>query len=162
MTIMQLLEKMIVFSEGNLHDIDHFVRVWTYAKLIGEQEGLEEKTQFLLEAAAITHDIACPLCRQKYGNTDGKLQEREGAALVREFLARSDLAAETVERISFLVAHHHTLSCIEGLDWQILVEADYLANASENAYSRDAIATFGRTVFQTPSGTRLLRELFCL
>ena len=72
MTIAQIMEKMIAFSEGNIHDITHLSCVWTYAKTIGELEGLDADTQFILEVAAITHDIACPLCRKKYGNTNGK------------------------------------------------------------------------------------------
>ena len=64
MTVSQILEKMIAFSEGNTHDIDHLTRVWAYAKTIGELEGLDPETQFVLEVAAITHDIACPLCRE--------------------------------------------------------------------------------------------------
>jgi hypothetical protein len=32
MSIAQLLEKMIDYSAGNIHDIDHLIRVWTYAK----------------------------------------------------------------------------------------------------------------------------------
>ena len=84
MTIAQIMEKMIAFSEGNIHDITHLSCVWTYAKTIGELEGLDADTQFILEVAAITHDIACPLCRKKYGNTNGKYQEQEGAPLVRE------------------------------------------------------------------------------
>ena len=87
MTISKILEKMISFSEGNIHDIDHFIRVWTYAKTIGELEGLDDETLFVLEIAAITHDIACPLCREKYGNTNGKYQEEEGITLVRKFLS---------------------------------------------------------------------------
>ena len=59
-TISQLMEQMIVFSNGNLHDITHFITVWTYAKTIGELEGLDADTQYLLEATAIVHDIACP------------------------------------------------------------------------------------------------------
>lgn len=161
MTIMQLLERMIVFSNGNFHDIDHFTRVWAYARLIGEEEGLSVQTQFLLEAAAITHDIACPLCREKYGNTNGKLQESEGAVLVTEFLRETDLTAEETERIAFLVAHHHTLSGIDSPDWQILVEADYLANAMECGYSLDAVKAFCRKIFKTTAGSRLARELFC-
>lgn len=161
MTIMQLLENMIVFSNGNFHDIDHFTRVWAYAKLIGEQELFDAQTQFLLEAAAITHDIACPLCREKYGNTNGKLQEAEGAVLVADFLRDTDLTAEEAERIAFLVAHHHTLSGIDSPDWQILVEADYLANAMECGYSLDAIDAFCRKIFKTAAGKRLARELFC-
>ena len=71
MTIAQIMEKMIAFSEGNIHDITLLSCVWTYAKTIGELEGLDPETQFILEVAAITHDIACPLCRKKYGNTNG-------------------------------------------------------------------------------------------
>ena len=72
MTVSQILDKMIVFSEGSIHDIDHFIRVWTYAKTIAELEQLDGETQYILEVAAITHDIACPLCRKKYGNTNGR------------------------------------------------------------------------------------------
>lgn len=64
MNISQIMEKMIAFSNGNLHDMNHFMCVWTYAKTIGELEGLDRKTQETLEIAAITHDIACPLCRE--------------------------------------------------------------------------------------------------
>ena len=63
--IAQILEKIIAFSEGNVHDIDHLIRVWTYAKTIGELENVDAPTQFIVEVAAITHDIACPLCRNR-------------------------------------------------------------------------------------------------
>ena len=53
MTIAQIMEKMIAFSEGNIHDITHLSCVWTYAKTIGELEGLDADTQFILEVAAI-------------------------------------------------------------------------------------------------------------
>ena len=33
MTIAQIMEKMIAFSEGNIHDITHLSCVWTYAKI---------------------------------------------------------------------------------------------------------------------------------
>lgn len=83
-----VMEKMIACSKGNLHDIDHFLKVWALAKTIGEQEGLDAHTQKLLELAAIVHDIACPLCREKYGDTNGKHQERESPPLVESFLRR--------------------------------------------------------------------------
>ena len=130
MTVSKIMEKMITFSDGNIHDIDHLIRVWTYAKTIGELEGLDAETQFLLEIAAITHDIACPLCREKYGNTNGKHQEAEGAPLVRAFLADTGVSPAQIDRIAWLVSHHHSFSDIDGLDYQILLEADYIANAS--------------------------------
>ena len=161
MKIAEILARMIAFSEGNIHDIDHFLRVWAYAKTIGELENLDAETQYLLEAAAITHDIACPLCREKYGNTDGKHQEREGEVLVREFLWGTDISPGQTERIAFLVGHHHTLGNIEGMDYQILVEADYIANASENGYGRRNVENFIEKVMRTESGRAVARAVLC-
>ena len=162
MTISEIMEKMITFSNGNIHDIDHFIRVWTYAKTIGELEHLDADTQFVLEVAAITHDIACPLCREKYGNTNGKYQEIEGGPLVRSFLNDSDLTAEQIDRVAFLVSHHHTLTDIDGMDYQILIEADFIVNASENSYDKETIQSFIYKVMQTNSGTMLARQIFCI
>lgn len=162
MTISELMEKMIAFSNGNIHDIDHFIRVWTYAKTIGELENLDAETQFVLEVAAITHDIACPLCRQKYGNTNGKYQEIEGGPLVRSFLNDSGLTIEQIDRVAYLVGHHHTLTDIDGMDYQILIEADFIANASENGYDKETIQSFIYKVMQTNSGSMLARQIFCV
>ena len=162
MTIAQLMEKMLAFSEGSIHDIDHLLRVWSYSKTIGELEELDSETQYVLEAAAIVHDIACPLCREKYGNTNGKYQEMEGEPMVRAFFAGSDLSAGQIDRIAWLVAHHHTFNEIEGIDYQILVEADYIANASENGYDRKNIENFMARFMKTDSAIRLTKAVFCL
>ena len=56
--------KMITFSEGNLHDINHFMKVYAFARTIGMSEQLDPEQQEILEISALVHDIACPLCRQ--------------------------------------------------------------------------------------------------
>ena len=162
MTISQLMERMITFSEGNIHDIDHFIRVWTYAKTIGEQEHLDKDTQYILEIAAITHDIACPLCREKYGNTNGKHQETEGIPLVKEFLSHTGMTEEQIARVAFLVGHHHTFANIDGIDYQILVEADYIANATENGYSKQNVENFMQKIMKTESCERILKAIFLI
>ena len=162
LSISQIMEKMIAFSEGNIHDIDHFVRVWNYAKTIAELEGINPDTQYILEVAAITHDIACPLCREKYGNTNGKHQEEEGFLLVKGFLSDSGMTPAQINRVAFLVGHHHTFLGIDGLDWQILIEADYIANATENGYSKENIKNFIKRIMKTESGKRLVQSVFCL
>ena len=160
MTISEIMQKMIAFSNGNRHDINHLLKVWGYAKTIGEAEQLDADTQFLLETAAITHDIACPLCREKYGNTNGKYQETEGAVLVRDFLADTGLDEKQIDRVSYLVGHHHTLSAVSGADYQILIEADYLVNADESGYSAENIRNFRDKFFKTETGTRLLNDIY--
>ena len=86
MIVSTAIQKMIEFYKGNRHDVNHFLKVWAMAKTIGELEGLDRHTQEVLELAAVIHDIACPLCREKYGDTDGKHQELESPALVEAFL----------------------------------------------------------------------------
>jgi len=162
MTVSQVMGRMIAFSGGNIHDIDHFIRVWTYAKTIAELEQLDSETQYILEIAAITHDIACPLCREKYGNTNGKHQEAEGVPMVESFLSDAGISAHQMERIKYLVGHHHTLSGIDGIDHQILVEADYIANASENGYDVKNIENFLNRIVKTSAGKQLIQSVFCL
>ena len=162
MNVSRIIEKMIECSKGNLHDIDHFIRVWTYAKMIGELENLDSSTQYILEIAAIIHDIACPLCREKYGNTNGKYQEIEGIALVRDFLSDIKISDEQIERVVYLVGHHHTLDHVDGKDYMILLEADFIANASENGYEMRTIKSFIDHTMWTESGKRIAKKVFCI
>ena len=117
MQIADITKKMIAYSEGNTHDINHFLKVWSFARTIGQLEGLDGRTQEILEAAALLHDIACPLCREKYGNTNGKYQEKEGMPLAEAFLKDCGLSPEDNARIVYLVGHHHTLEDIRGMDY---------------------------------------------
>ena len=159
MKIAEILKKMITFSNGNIHDIDHLIKVWTYAKTIGELEGLDPETQFVLEVAAITHDIACPLCREKYGNANGKYQEIEGAPQVTELLSDTGMTTQHISRVAYLVGHHHTLTDIKGMDYQILIEADYIVNASENGYSKENVENLVEKIVKTQSGRELTRAV---
>lgn len=153
-------EKMIGYCRGSLGDIAHFIKVLAYAQTIGQLESLPPQTQQSLELAAVVHDIACPLCREKYGNANGKAQEEEGPPLAREFLLEMDLPGDLVERVCFLVGHHHTLNQVDGLDYQILLEADFLVNAHEGQKPRSAIEEMERQVFKTQAGTRLLQAMY--
>ncbi len=160
MIIAAAKQKMIEFYKGNIHDIDHFLKVWAMAKTIGEIEKLDRHTQEILELAAVVHDIACPLCREKYGNTNGKHQELESPPLVKAFFKGLPVEGSDVARISWLVAHHHTYTNIDGPDHQILLEADFLINAGESGYTRKAIENFRQRVFRTGAGTELLESMY--
>lgn len=154
------VKKMIEFYDGNLHDIEHFLKVWSMAKTIGELEELDSHTQMILELAAVVHDISCPVCREKYGNTNDKNQELESPPLVEAFFEGLALSRADIERISWLVAHHHTYTNVDGPDHQILLEADYLVNAGESGYSKSAVERAKARVFRTAAGTRLLDSIY--
>lgn len=158
--IARLTEKMTAFYQGDVHDVFHFLKVHSFARTIGLLEGLEPGMQATLETAAVVHDIACPYCREKYGSASGNLQERESEALLRPFLEEFDLEDQQRERVIQLVSRHHTYTDVDGMDCQILLEADYLVNAGEGKQSPEAIRTFRDKVFRTSSGIRLLNSLY--
>lgn len=158
----KIIQKMIDFYDGNTHDVAHFMKVYAYAETIGLAERLDAKTQQTLEYAAIVHDIACPICRKKYGNTNGKHQEEESEPLLREFFKEFSLDEDMQERIIYLVCHHHTYTDVVGMDYRILLEADFLVNADESHYSKEAIEEFKKNVFQTRCGIHILDSLYQL
>ena len=160
MIVASAIQNMIAFYKGNLSDIDHFLKVWAMAKTIGELESLDKHTLEILELAAVMHDISCPLCREKYGNTHGKKQELESPPLVEVFFAQLPVCASDTARISWIVAHHHTYTNVDGLDYQILLEADFLVNAGESDYAPTAIQNARQQFFRTATGIHLLDSMY--
>jgi uncharacterized protein len=70
------------------------------------------------------------------------------------------LKEEQIERICFLVAHHHTFHDVQGIDYQILLEADFLVNAGESEKYHKVIDRFRKNVFKTKTGLSLLKSIY--
>jgi predicted metal-dependent HD superfamily phosphohydrolase len=147
---------------GDSKRIQHFCKVHSYAKLIAEMENVDKETQFILEAAALTHDIGIHLCEEKYGSCSGKLQEKEGPALAGKLLNSLGFDETVSERVQYLIAHHHTYSNVDGIDYQILIEADFLVNLHEDNASKDAIKNAYNNIFRTETGRKICRDMFCI
>jgi HD superfamily phosphodiesterase len=160
--INKLHYEMIRLYKGDARRIQHFCKVHSYARLIGEMENVDAKTLFIIETAALTHDIGIHFCEEKYGSCNGKLQEQEGPAIAKEMLSRLGFAADAAERVQYLIAHHHTYQAIDGIDYQILVEADFLVNLYEDTASQNAIMNVYKTIFKTNSGRKICAEMFRL
>lgn len=157
-----LAREMVRYDAGDPQRIQHFLKVHTLSRLIGETEGLEENVLFTLEAAAYVHDIGIKLAEAKYGSSAGPYQEELGPEEARAMLTGLGFDGAVTERVCYLVGHHHTYTAIEGLDYQILVEADFLVNLFENQAPREAIAQALEKIFRTKTGRSLCREMFGL
>ncbi|MCH5261568.1 MAG: hypothetical protein J1F42_01505 [Lachnospiraceae bacterium] len=46
------------------------------------------------------------------------------------------------------------------MDYQILIEADYIVNADENSYSAENLSNFEKNYFKTQTGHTLLHSIF--
>ena len=153
---------MIDLYRGDAKRIQHFCKVHSYAKLIAETQKVDEKCLFILEAAALTHDIGIHVCEEKYGDCNGKLQEKEGPEIAKKLLEELGFAEDVSERVQYLIAHHHTYDNIDGMDYQILVEADFLVNIMEDNLSKEAALNAYKRIFKTACGKKICREMFGL
>ncbi|MDL2211436.1 HD domain-containing protein, partial [Erysipelotrichaceae bacterium OttesenSCG-928-M19] len=154
------LTAMIEYSKGDIHDITHLLKVYTYARLIGEEEGLSANEQEILNVSAIVHDISCPTCRIKYGNTTGNYQERESRELVVPFLQKLCYSNEIIERVTYVVENHHTYSIENDLVHRILLEADFIVNAEESGLDKASIEAGMRNIFKTKTGKQLIENIY--
>ena len=151
---------MIELYSGDAKRIQHFCKVHSYAKLIGESENLDSRSLFILEDAALTHYIGNHTCEEKYGSCGGKLQEKEGPAIAAKLLSELGFDDDVSERVQFLIAHHHTYDNIDSADYQMLVEADFLVNIMEDGLSKEAALSAYNKIFRTECGKKICRNMF--
>lgn len=152
--------RMITFDKGDAKRIQHFLKVHRFAQLIASGELLDPATRTVVECAALVHDIGIHAAEEKYGSADGKHQEAEGPALAQALLGETALDEARCERICWLVGHHHTYAPVDGLDHQILLEADALVNLYEDQVPLEAVAQAKERLFRTETGRRLVTTMF--
>ncbi len=155
-----MLKKTIAYFEGDVKRINHALKVYGFAKSIGELEGMSEEKLRVLELAAILHDIGIKESERKYASSAGKYQELEGPPIAKALLQGFDLANQIVDRVCYLIGNHHSYSKIDDLDFQILVEADFLVNIFEDGMTEDQIASIRRKYFKTSTGMDYLNSLY--
>jgi predicted metal-dependent HD superfamily phosphohydrolase len=151
---------MITLYAGDPKRIQHFCKVHSYAKLIAELEGVAQDMLYILETAALTHDIGIHISEEKYGDCNGKHQEEEGPALAKKLLDELGFEDEVSDRVQYLIGHHHTYTNVEGIDYQILIEADFLVNLYEDNASKEAVMNVYNNIFKTETGRRICREMY--
>ena len=149
--------------------VQHTLKVFGYAQAIAAGEGIEGSEKDIIEYAALFHDVPeiltgdlptpikyyNPAIRQAYGSGAGPIQERLGAPIAME-LAKPYLSAEQVERVGYLVGHHHSFGIKGQRDLQVLFEADWLVNLVESAgkykpevvYEKHFVTETGRQFFR--------------
>lgn len=156
----QVLTEMITYDAGDPKRIQHFLKVYAFAKLIGEGENLDLATRQVIEIAAVVHDIGIKNSEAKYHSSAGKYQELEGPPLAKAMLFKLGYDTELVERVAWLVGHHHSYSNIQSMDHQILVEADFLVNVFEEALPEPSLRSVYRKIFKTKTGAWLFQTLY--
>ena len=158
--VQSVLSKMIVYFGKDILRINHALKVYTLARNIAVFEDLSDQQFKILEISSILHDIGIKECEIKYGSSSGNYQELEGPPVALKLLEEFYLRSDVIERISFLIGNHHSYDKINGIDFQILVEADFLVNIFEDNYTVDQIASVKNKYFKTKTGIKYLTNIY--
>lgn len=158
--IAKIINKMIEYEKGCPKRINHFLKVYSFARLIAENENLSEDIMQIISVASIVHDIGIKISLEKYNSTSGKYQEKEGPAVAENMLDELGFQKELINRISFLIANHHSYDSIDGIDYQILIEADFLVNIFEDGLSKEQAKQIEDKYFKTAYGKKLLETMY--
>src|SRR5574344_569318 len=158
--ISKLIDKMIEHETGCPKRINHFLKVYSFAKLIAENENLSEDVMQIISVASIVHDIGIKISLEKHNSTSGKYQEKEGPAVAQKMLAELGFKQDLIDRVSFLIANHHSYDNIDGIDYQILIEADFLVNIFEDGLSKEPDEHIEGRSLKTAYGKKLLETMY--
>ena len=149
-------------NEGDTRRINHVLKMYGLALTIAHKEGMTGELLQTLETAAVLHDIGIAHCEKTFGKCTGKMQEEYGPAIARRIMDGEDMSEDIKERVLYLIAHHHTYNNIDGLDYRIIVEADFLVNADEGNISKAAFDKAYDKFFVTSAGKELAKVMFDL
>ncbi len=158
--VSEVIQKMITYFDGDARRINHALKVYGFSKSISGLEQLSEEERLIVELAAVLHDIGIKPAEAKYNSSAGKYQEIEGPPVAEKLLEEVGAGSQVIERVCFLIGHHHSYGKIDGIDFQILVEADFLVNIFEDNMDIDAIRSVKNKYFKTAAGSSILESLY--
>lgn len=159
-SVSAVMKRMVEYFEGDVKRINHALKVYALAKSIGELEAIPEEKMKALEVAAVLHDIGIKESEKKYSSSSGKYQELEGPPIARDILQEFSLDQGLIDRVCFLIGNHHTYPKIDDIDFQILVEADFLVNIFEDDMNQEQIKTILKKYFKTNTGLDYIESMY--
>ena len=157
-----LATKMIEYFRGDAKRINHLISVHADAKLIGEMELVDKETLFIIESTAYLHDIGIKNAEAKYNSSIGELQEKEGPEEAKKILVELGYDEKQIERICFIIGHHHTYSMIDNIDFQIVVEANLICNYYEEKLPKENMLYSYDNLFRTDTGKMIIETIYNL
>lgn len=162
MIVAKVMQKMTESLRGDPKRIQHAIKVHSLVRNIALLSNLKRDKLTVLEITALLHDIGIHECERKYGSTAGNYQEMEGPPIARKLLEGLPIERDDLDRICYLIGHHHSYQMIDGVDFQILIEADFLVNLYEHNIDEEGIIKIREKYFKTQVGKQILDSMFDL
>jgi len=127
----ETIARMISYNAPDLKRINHAMKVFTFTRALCFGERASTNTQLVAGITGILHDIGIHEAERKYNSSAWHYQEKEGPGVAKNLIDNLDIDSSIKERCYYLIGKHHSYEEIDGLDFQILVEADFFVNIDE-------------------------------
>ncbi len=137
--------KMKSYYHGDVGKVQHFVRVYTLAKSIGELEHLGDEEQLDVELAAVVHNV-----------------EGDRIPVVRDILRECEISEAASMKVCHMVENIENYEHIGTLDHQILIEAKLIVDFKEQNTPEKEIIRKAEDIFLTNTGKLFLKRAFNL
>ncbi len=156
----KIAREMILYFGEDVKRINHALKVYGFCSTIAGLEELNENGRLVVSLCGLLHDIGIKEAERKYNSSAGTYQEKEGPEIARRIMEKYDIDTGTIERACFIIGNHHSYGKIDGIDFQILVEADFIVNIFEDEMEKPAIGSVRGKYFKTRSGIQLLEAMY--
>ncbi|KNY28118.1 HD domain-containing protein [Pseudobacteroides cellulosolvens] len=158
--ISKALESLIDYNQQDVRRINHAIKVYGFAKTISGKESVTEEIRTVIELAAVLHDIGIKEAERKYNSSAGKYQEIEGPPIAERILKKIGMEQTIINRVCYLIGNHHSYSKIDGIDFQILIEADFIVNIDEDSLDIISIKSIKEKYFKTDTGNKIIEAMY--
>lgn len=158
--IQKITKEMIKYYNNDVRRINHALKVFSFCQTICSLEQLNEREQLIVNLSGILHDIGIKEAERKYNSSAGPYQEKEGPAIAKQIMEKYNIDNGIVERVCYIIGHHHSYSKIDGKDFQILVEADFLVNIYEDEIDKASVSSIRSKYFKTQTGIEILEQMY--
>jgi hypothetical protein len=142
--------------------IDHTLKVLSTAEKVGLGEGIRDDFLWnVVTLGSVFHDIGIPEALKKHDSMEAPFQEKEGPSVARRLMEEIGVRPDILERVCYIVGNHHTRERVDGVDFQIIWEADFIVNIDEEniVLEPDGVEQSVSENISSGTGLKLVREV---
>ena len=157
---LNILKLMTDYNAPDLRRINHALKVYGIAQYIAGGENLSDYETLIIETAALLHDIGIHEAEKRFNSPAGIYQEQLGPEVALPILEKAGFNNEDIEKINYIIAHHHTYNIKDNKLLRIIIEADLIVNIDEGEFGPNAdYSRIKNENFVTETGKSLFDRL---
>ena len=155
-----ILKMMTDYNVPDLKRINHALKVYGMTEYIACGENLSDYETLIIKTAALLHDIGIHEAEKRFNSPAGIYQEQLGPEVALPILEKAGFNNEDIEKINYIIAHHHTYNIKDNKLLRIIIEADLIVNIDEGEFGPNVdLEHIKNENFVTETGKSLFDKL---